>query len=30
MGVASINGVMLAKGERLHRGELDTAVETAG
>ena len=30
MGVASINGVMLARGERLHRPELDAAVETSG
>jgi hemoglobin len=30
MGVASVNGVMLAKGERLHRGELDAAVTAAG
>ena len=30
MGVASVNGIMLAKGERLHRPELDAAVETAG
>jgi len=30
MGVGSVNGIMLAKGERLHRPELDLAVETDG
>ncbi len=30
MGVASVNGILLARGERLHRPELDAAVEAAG
>jgi hemoglobin len=29
LGVASVNGIMLAKGERLHRPELDMTVEAA-